>query len=137
MLTGRCLCGRIAYEVDGKLGPVTFCHCETCRRAQGGAFVVAAPVRRKYFRLVSGADVITEYESSPGKYRGFCRVCGSPIWSRRPSDPEIVRLRLGTLDGDPGRRPAAHVFVALKAPWFEITDGLPRSEGDGSDLVPA
>jgi hypothetical protein len=104
---------------------------------QGGAFVVAAPARRKYFRLVRGDDAITEYESSPGKFRAFCRFCGSPIWSRRAADPETFRLRLGSLDGDPERRPAAHIFIGEKAPWFTITDDLPCSETDGSDLAAA
>ena len=135
MINGSCLCGRITYEIDGKLGAVTYCHCVTCRKAQGGAFVVGAPARRKYFRLLSGVDAITEYESSPGKRRGFCRVCGSPIWSRRDGDPETLRLRLGALDGDPGRRPVAHIWVGEKAPWFTITDDLPRSETNGDDLV--
>jgi hypothetical protein len=36
----------------------------------------------------------------------------------------------GPLDEDPGVRPAAHTFVAHKAPWYEITDDLPQySEG--------
>jgi hypothetical protein len=135
MLTGSCLCRRVTYEVDGNLGPLTFCHCESCRKAGRGPYVAAAPARRKYFRLLTGADVITEYESSPGKYRGFCRVCGSPLWSRRDDAPDIVRLRLGAVDGDPGRRPAAHVFVAEQAPWFTITDDLPRSDGNGDDRV--
>lgn len=135
MITGHCLCGRVTYEVDGTLGPVSYCHCESCRRAQGGAFAVAAPVPRKYVRLVTGAEAITEYESSPGKYRGFCRVCGSPVWSRRDDAPDVVRLRLGRVDGDLGRRPAAHIWVGDGAPWFAITDDLPRSETDGSDLA--
>jgi hypothetical protein len=136
MITGHCLCRRVTYEVNGKLGLLTFCHCDTCQRAQGGAFVAAAPARRKYFRLLTGADAITEYESSPGKHRGFCRFCGTPLWSRRDAEPETLRLRVGALDGDPGRRPAAHIWVRDKAPWFTITDDLPRSETDGSDLVP-
>jgi hypothetical protein len=135
MLTGSCLCGRVAYEIDGKIGPVFYCHCTTCQKAQGGPFVIGAPVRRKYFRLISGAADVAEYESSPGKKRCFCRVCGSPVWSRRDADPDILRLRMGSLDGDPGRRPLAHVFVADKAPWFTITDDLPRSQGDGTDLA--
>ncbi len=135
MITGHCLCRRVTYEVAGKLGPVTYCHCESCRRAQGGPYVVAAPARRKYFRLLTSADAITEYESSPGKYRGFCRFCGSPVWSRRDDAPDVVRLRLGLVDGDPGRRPAAHVWVSDGAPWFTISDDLPQSETDGSDLT--
>jgi hypothetical protein len=38
-------------------------------------------------------------------------------------------LALGTLDTDPGLRPERHVFVANKAPWFEITDALPQHQG--------
>ena len=134
MLTGSCLCGRIRYEIDGKIGLVAHCHCVACRKAQGGAFATNAPVRTKYFRLVSGADVVTEFESSPGKKRCFCRVCGSPLWSYRVSDPDIIRIRLGLLDSEPGRRPLAHTWVSEKAPWFEITDDLPQSLGGGEEL---
>jgi hypothetical protein len=39
---------------------------------------------------------------------------------------DIVGIPAGTLDGDPGIRPQGHVFVEFKAPWFDITDSLPR-----------
>jgi hypothetical protein len=32
----------------------------------------------------------------------------------------------GSIDGDPGVRPALHIFVGSKAPWFEIRDALPQ-----------
>jgi hypothetical protein len=49
--------------------------------------------------------------------------------------PEILGLALGTLDDDPCIRAVAHVYVAYKAPWFEITDSLPQhSEGLPLDL---
>ena len=32
----------------------------------------------------------------------------------------------GALDTDPAMRPLAHIFVASKAPWFEITDAIPQ-----------
>jgi len=135
MLSGSCLCGAIRYEIDGKIGPVGHCHCVTCRKAQGGAFVTNAPVRSKYFRLTSGADSVAEFESSPGKKRCFCRTCGSPLWSHRESESEIVRIRLGLLDSDPERRPLAHVWVSEKAPWYDITDDLPRSQHGVEELA--
>jgi hypothetical protein len=134
MLNGSCLCGQVRYQISGKIGPTGYCHCRTCRKAQGTAFTVSAPVRTKYFRVLSGADCVTEYESSPGKKRCFCRVCGSPVWSTRELQPDVVRIRLGLVDEDPGRRPLAHIWVSEKAPWFEITDDLPRSETDGAEL---
>ena len=128
MLTGSCLCGEVRYAIDGKLGPAGFCHCSQCRKANGSAFAANAPVRTKYFRFLSGEDAIREYESSPEKFRAFCSRCGSPIYSRRASEPDLRRIRLGSLDADPERRPLAHFWVGSKAPWFEISDGLPQFE---------
>jgi hypothetical protein len=126
MLTGGCLCGAIRFEIDGELGPITCCHCAQCRRATGTAFATNANVARTAHRLMSGADLLTEYESSPGKLRAFCSRCGSPMYSRMTSEPDSLRVRLGTFDGDPGGRPVLHVWTGSKAPWFEITDGLPQ-----------
>ena len=114
-LTGGCHCGRVRYEITGKVGPIVHCHCSDCRRSQGGAFATNATVRDAYFHLISGEAEIAEYESSPGKLRCFCRQCGSALWSRLPDTPDTTRIRLGTLDGDPGRRPIAHCFVGQKA----------------------
>jgi len=112
--------------VHGKIGPVAYCHCQTCRRANGSAFAANASVRARYLKWISGRDAIREYESSPGKLRAFCPRCGSPVYSRRRDDPETFRIRLGTVDGDPGRRASAHFWVSQKAPWFEIADELPQ-----------
>jgi len=32
------------------------------------------------------------------------------------------------MDDDPGVRPQGHIFVGSMAPWFSITDGLPKYE---------
>lgn len=136
MLEGGCLCGGVRYRIDGKLGPAGFCHCKQCQRASGSAFAANAPARTRYFQLTTGSELICEYESSPGKFRAFCRRCGSPIYSRRDSEPELRRIRLGTLDGDPGRRPLAHVFVASRAHWFTIHDALPQYEAGLPEAEP-
>lgn len=131
-LTGGCLCGGIQYRIDGPfIGPVVHCHCSMCRKVQGSAFATNASVARKDFSLVKGADLITEYESSPGKLRCFCRVCGSPMYSRRVDDAGTLRVRFGTLDGDPGVRAVAHFAVDSKALWFELSDELPRLDSEG------
>lgn len=130
MLGGRCLCGAVAFEISGKLGPAAYCHCAQCRRASGSAFAANADVRVKYLRWRRGRERIREYESSPGKFRAFCSDCGSPVYSRRSARADVVRIRLGTLEADPERRAVAHGHVASKAPWFEITDSLPRFADD-------
>jgi hypothetical protein len=118
MLTGRCLCGGVRIEIEGSLGPVVQCHCSLCRRASGTAFATNASVRADSFRAAAGAELVREYESSPGYFRAFCSRCGSPLYGSGERFPELRRVRLGVLDGDPGARPAAHVWVGSKAPWF-------------------
>jgi hypothetical protein len=125
-MTANCLCGGVRIEISGKLGPVVYCHCSRCRKASGTAFAANADVRRKYWKFVSGEDIIRELESSPGVFRAFCSCCGSPIYSRRSATPDVLRLRLGILNEDPERRSLAHFHVGSKAAWFEIADDLPQ-----------
>ena len=126
VVRGSCLCGRIRYAIEGPLGPALHCHCSMCRKAQGGAFRSRAAVARDAFRWLAGEELLTRYESSPGTFRCFCSVCGSPLASFFDSDPHVIGLPLGPLDDDPGVRPALHVHVASKAPWYEIADDLPQ-----------
>jgi len=135
-LTGHCLCGAVRYRISGRIGPVVYCYCSMCRRANGTAFAANANVRRGNIDFLSGQNAITEYESSPGKFRAFCSRCGSPVYSRW-DDPDILRIRLGLLDQDPGRRSLAHCWVSAKAPWFEITDQLPQYPEGPPPKVPA
>jgi hypothetical protein len=123
MLTGQCLCGNIRFEINGRLGPAVYCHCSMCRRATGTAFATNASVRAREFRIVAGAELLSEYESSPSNIRAFCSRCGSPLYCRWF---DLIRIRLGTLNDDPGERPIAHVWVSSKAPWHEVIDSLER-----------
>ena len=136
MLQGRCLCGQIEYEYAGELGPIAMCHCSQCRRAQGTAFGTNSPIQAAAFRFVSGRDLVREFESTPGKKRAFCRECGSPLYSRLDSKPELLRLRIGTLTTPVDTRPAYHIYAGSAADWYEFTDELPRySELEDSPLL--
>jgi hypothetical protein len=129
-IKGSCLCGGIEYEVNGTFGSVVNCHCSMCRKATGAAFRTRAAISPGTFRWLVGEELVSKYQSSPEETRTFCRVCGATLATFIGDSPKEVGLSLGTLDDDPGVRPSAHIFVGSKAPWFEITDGLPQfSEG--------
>jgi hypothetical protein len=78
------------------------------------------------FKLISGEPHLASYQSSPGKHRCFCRICGSPVFKRTDNNPELIFLRAGSLDGDPGVRPQMHIWIQAKAPWHEICDRIPQ-----------
>lgn len=134
---GSCLCRGVKYAIAGPiLGPAN-CHCTMCRKQHGAAFRSRARVRAADFRWIEGEGLVRFYESSPGTHRGFCSVCGSPVVNRvdtksvsggfNPAGEDLMLgVQLGGLDDDPGVTPGVNVFVADKAPWFTITDGLPQ-----------
>jgi hypothetical protein len=123
---GSCLCGAVRFEIRGPLGPMSHCHCAMCRKAHGAAFGTYASVRRSDFALLAGADAIASYRSSPTVTRTFCRTCGATLQWISDDRPDALDIAIGTLDDDPVIRPGLHIFTAWKAPWFEITDGLPQ-----------
>lgn len=122
MATGRCLCGEVSWELDGPFQWMSHCHCSRCRKAHGAAFGTYLAAPASGFR-VRGSEHVKRWESSPGFFRCFCGRCGSAV----PGDAAdgLAFAPVGNFDDDPGVRALAHIFVASKAPWFEIRDSVP------------
>jgi hypothetical protein len=129
MIKGSCMCGDVRYAIQGNIGEITHCYCTTCRKAHGSAFSSVAAVQIGDFKFVSGESLIKCYKSSPDKVRCFCSNCGSHIYAHREGQKHYI-LRLGTLDDDPMVKPVNHIWLSLKAPWYDLeTDcSLPKYE---------
>lgn len=128
MYKGSCLCGEVKFEISGSIDNIVYCHCSQCRKVQGSAFATNGVVHKDKFKFISGDELLSSYESSPGKVKYFCRICGSPIMSLNASEPNSVRIRLGTIDGEINEYPKCHIFVGSKANWHDIADKLPQYE---------
>jgi hypothetical protein len=132
---GSCLCGGVAFEIDGKTGPIGQCHCSKCRKVSGTDGNAVCYANAKSFRWLRGEDLIRTYlvPNGNGWASTFCITCGSPL-PHADNAKKIYFVPAGLLDDDPGHRGyAAHIFADSKAPWVEITDAAPRfAEGFGS-----
>lgn len=126
---GSCLCGEVVYTFDGEVNDYGYCHCSKCRKASGSAYSANAEVALENFKINDPKNYLTEYESTKGTHRFFCSNCGSPIYTLKDKTPNLVRVRLGTLDTDFDKKASRHTFVADKANWYEITDDSPQFEG--------
>ena len=126
MYYGSCLCGSIKFSITDKIKNIIYCHCSLCRKAQGSAFATNGNVEKKNFNFISGQDNLTTYQASETQTKLFCKTCGSPIISKNTLAPDMVRVRLGTIESDINEHPEAHIFVASKANWERISDDLPR-----------
>jgi hypothetical protein len=126
MLTGSCHCGRVRYEVRGRVYSFRHCHCADCRKINGTVYGSSALTEGEGFRVTAGEADLERYESCPGKRRCFCKHCGSHLFASYDHDPSMIVLRIGTLDSPPELRPEMHIWVSQKAPWYEILDDLPQ-----------
>ena len=118
MLTGHCLCGRVRYEADAEPGPIIHCHCETCRRTHASAFSSIIAVPRERFRWVAGEQLLSSFESSPGKFRRFCSLCGSHLFAERAGHRHVL-LRLGCLDTPINPKVLGHIWRSDAASWYD------------------
>jgi hypothetical protein len=130
MLTGGCLCGGVTFEVTEPPAVAGYCHCTRCQRRTGSAAAVSALLAPGSLKVLSGEDLLGAYDPGDGGFlKVFCTSCGSALWSRHPSE-DVVGVRMGAFDSDPGVRPSYRQFVASAAPWEPIPDdGLPRFDG--------
>lgn len=129
MIKGSCLCGAIQLEIQGNISSIIHCHCSRCRKSSGTAFATNGFIETSALRIHSGVEQLRQFESAPGKFRHFCQICGSPIFSSNLKDPARLRIRLGVLDSDIIERPISHNFVSSKANWEDLDANLPRYDG--------
>jgi hypothetical protein len=126
LLNGQCLCGSVRYAVADEFKYAMNCHCSKCRRATGAAFKPFAGIERDKLSITAGADNVLRYGDGSA-HDIHCRRCGSLLYSV-VREGAFAHVTLGTLVDAPSIRPARHIFVGSKAPWFTITDNLPQHE---------
>ena len=128
--TGRCYCGELRYEAEGKPVMKAQCHCRECQYISGGG--------PNYF-MAMPADGLSYTQGKPKQFtrtdienartRDFCANCGTHILTRIPGRSYIV-LKVGTLD-EPAANyggPKFAIFCIDKQPFHEIAEGLPAYE---------
>lgn len=112
--SGGCLCGAVRFSASGDPIGGNHCHFGMCRKdiGSGVSTCVSFPAS-----AVSWNGTPTDYESSPGTFRGFCPKCGSSTTWRNGSDDSFVDFRLGTFDDPAPFKAKKHLWMrtALKS----------------------
>ena len=123
---GGCLCGGVRFEVTPPTRWCLHCHCTLCRKAHGAAFVTWFGIGKKQLNFTRGESEIRWRDSSHHGRRAFCRNCGTQLLFESSKWPDQVDVVRALVDGPIDRAPSAHVYVAYKADWWDIDDGLDR-----------
>ncbi len=126
-LEGSCHCGAVRFSVEA-YAPVPYlrCYCSICRKtAGGGGFAVNLGANAETLE-VAGAENISVFQAridgeESSAERRFCARCGSALWVRDPSWPELVHPFASAIDTplpEPPER--VHMLLASKANWVRV-----------------
>ncbi len=124
-LKGSCLCQKVKIQVADRFEYIGNCHCSECRKFSGSAFATAAGIDFEDFKIIEGKEFVSIYQKTDNTALGFCRNCGSSLFSQK-TQTRKYNIRLGILDDSPTKKPTFHIFVSSKAPWYDITDNLTK-----------
>ena len=125
LVTGRCLCGAIAYEADINPKRVIACHCIDCQRSSGAPFRTVLPVRADKFKLVKGEPKIFVKTADSGAQRpqAFCADCGTHIYATGVGDAAaVVAIRGGTCDQRDELSPTRELWRRSALSWMNDLD---------------
>ncbi len=134
-ITGGCLCGAVRFEISAEPEGARYCWCKDCQRFASGMATVNVLFPSEavtYSSEMTTLELIAD--SGNTVERGFCRVCGSQIYSKTIVGPkQPMRVRAGTLD-DPEICPPTSIIWGPSAPsWAPFPKGMTVLEaGPGS-----
>ncbi|MGL6210013.1 MAG: GFA family protein [Paracoccaceae bacterium] len=117
--TGGCQCGQLTYTIAPGPAKSVICHCRMCQRATGNAF---APLMEVPSDRISWTGTPTEWASSDIATRGFCNLCGTPMYYRSTDTTEIMA---GTLTPGFPFRPSENIAVESRKAWLNDIATLP------------
>lgn len=121
---GHCFCKKVQYSISEPVRDLCYCHCESCRRAVGSAFVAWGTVDTAAFNILAGR--LSFVNSSKGVSRGFCAECGSSLTYQNALRSGEIDFTLVSLEDSSLYAPQAHIWVEDKLPWVNINDDLPQ-----------
>jgi hypothetical protein len=137
---GGCACGAIRYRLTAEPLFVHCCHCLSCQRQTGSAFVINLLIEAARVELLGGeprpVDVPRDDGSTQRIYR--CPDCEVAVFSEY-GRPQILFVRGGTLDDPRGVAPNVHIFTRSKVGWVTLPEDVPAFEVyyDTKSLWPA
>lgn len=125
---GSCLCGNITFKIKGDFEHFYLCHCSHCRKDTGSAHASNLFSQTAKLLWLSGEENIRTY-TLPGTHhtKSFCGHCGSAL-PQAQMNGRLLMVPAGSLDSHISITAEAHIFMASKSEWDDVSDRIPQFE---------
>jgi hypothetical protein len=130
-VTGGCQCGAVRYRATAMLDNAHICHCRMCQKAVGNLFAALVAAPRDALILTRGTPAT--FRSSEHVDRGFCPVCGTPLFYDFVKGSR-VNLTIGSLDDPSLFQPKEQYGIEGRVPFFEQLSTLPGETTTDEDM---
>jgi hypothetical protein len=119
MISGSCLCGEVAFEVNNRFKLFHLCHCRQCQKISGSAHVSNLFIKKEAITWLSGVGSIQRYDV-PGRQIAsvFCSKCDSPVPYVSGSGRALI-VPAGSLNGEPNIAPQNHIYMQDSREWHQ------------------
>ena len=124
--TGSCQCGNVSYELLSEPLATYVCYCTECIKLSAGVASTTMAIPRDSLRISQSTLRQFERDGHDGTRNRahFCPDCGNRIYHENPDQPEIIRLKTGTLDNQDVVHPVLHVWTIRKPAWLQLPEGV-------------
>ena len=125
---GSCLCGEVAFEIEGEFDSFYLCHCGRCRKDTGSAHAANLFSSTAKLRWLSGQEKSKTFNfRGEGHINCFCTNCGSALPNIQ-MDGKLLVVPAGSIDSDINIKPHGHIHCASKANWDTEFEKIPKYE---------
>ncbi len=124
-MRASCLCGAVAFSIEGELRAARYCYCRNCTKSAGTTPAAWAMTESAGLTVTTSRETLQRFDSGRG-LRCFCRQCGAPVWFESKDFPDIVAIPLGVLDDGDVPPPEMHIWVSSRPDWCVICDDRPQ-----------
>ena len=126
-ISGRCHCGKIAYEARIDPDNVVICHCTDCQTISGAPWRANVPVLMEKFQLRGEPKTYVKIAASGNAIvLSFCGECGTALYSSKRDNATYLNLRLGAVAERAQLAPKKQGWCSSAMPWAMDIRAVPE-----------
>ena len=122
IITGKCFCGAVEFEVSGTPTVMGYCHCDDCTRWAAAPLNAFSLWPLGSVKIIKGDDNINNFSKTGSTHRKSCKTCGGGLFSEVP-EWGLVDIYPNVVP-DMKHEPTVHAYYSERT--ISIKDGLPK-----------